>query len=178
MNFSSPSDADLRAACLGLNVLQMRSASAEETRRLGARLAKIITSSEPQAAEAGFGAHALSNVIALSGNLGSGKTTFVQGFCQALGVNDRITSPTFTLMHVYEGALHKLYHFDFYRLASTAEVAALGCEEYFDSDALSLIEWPELAWPLLPPRHLRIRLIMADFDHQPEARAIEIARHG
>jgi tRNA threonylcarbamoyladenosine biosynthesis protein TsaE len=176
MNLSSPSDADLRAVCLGANVLQMRSASAEETRRLGARLAKIITNPESRDPEMASGA--LSNVIALTGNLGSGKTTFVQGFCQALGVKDRITSPTFTLMHVYRGALHTLYHFDFYRLASTAEIAALGCEEYFDSEALSLIEWPELAEPLLPPRHLRIRFSMPDFDHEPEARLIEIARHG
>lgn len=158
-------DADLQAAFESKLALQLHSASPSETRALAARLAQLMS-----------GANAKGEIILLVGDLGSGKTTFVQGFCQALGVQEKITSPTFTLMHLYHGKTIALYHFDFYRLTSSAAVAGLGCEEYFDGDGISLIEWPELALPLLPPRALRLKFSMIDFVNQPEARVIEIAR--
>ncbi|NUO80003.1 tRNA (adenosine(37)-N6)-threonylcarbamoyltransferase complex ATPase subunit type 1 TsaE [candidate division KSB1 bacterium] len=158
-------DADLQAVLNGKTSLQVYSASPTETRALAARLAQLIT-----------GANAKGEIILLMGDLGSGKTTFVQGFCHAVGVAEKITSPTFTLMHVYHGTGLDIYHFDFYRLTSTAAIAGLGCEEYFEGDGISLIEWPELALPFLPGRALRLKFSMVDFVNQPEARVIEIGR--
>jgi tRNA threonylcarbamoyladenosine biosynthesis protein TsaE len=141
------SDADLQAAFEGKSSLQLLSASPAETRALAARLAQLMSSTNPKG-----------QVILLLGDLGSGKTTFVQGFCQALGVKEKITSPTFTLMHVYHGEAFDLYHFD------------------FEGEGISLIEWPELALPLLPSGALRLKFSMVDFVNQPEARVIELAR--
>jgi len=115
-------------------------------------------------------------VIALFGDLGSGKTTFAQGFCAAGGVTTPITSPTFTLMHVYRGQRWAIYHFDFYRLQNAAEARALGCEEYFDGDGVCLLEWPERALALLPPPHLQIHLRIPDFAASPHRREIKIQR--
>jgi len=115
-------------------------------------------------------------VIALFGDLGSGKTTFTQGFAKASGVASPITSPTFTIMHIYRGQQWPIYHFDFYRLHSVAEAQALGCEEYFDGDGVSLVEWPERALALLPPQHLQIHLRIPDFAASPFLREIKIQR--
>lgn len=115
-------------------------------------------------------------VIALFGDLGSGKTTFTQGFGKACGVAAPITSPTFTIMHIYRGRQWPLYHFDFYRLQSVAEAQALGCEEYFDGDGVTLVEWPERALALLPPQHLQIHLRIPDFAASPFLREIKIQR--
>jgi len=116
------------------------------------------------------------DVIALFGDLGSGKTTFVQGFGKACGVASLITSPTFIVMHIYRGRQWPIYHFDFYRLQSVAEAQALGCEEYFDGDGVSLVEWPERALALLPPQHLQIHLRIPDFAASPSLREIKIQR--
>ncbi len=158
-------DADLQAALAGKSSLQLLSASPTETRALAARVAQTMTR-----------ANGKGTVLLLVGDLGSGKTTFVQGFCAALGVREKITSPTFTLMHLYHGAACDIYHFDFYRLTSSQAIAGLGCEEYFEGDGISLIEWPELAAPLLPARAVRLKFSMIDFVQQPEARVIELER--
>ena len=84
-------------------------------------------------------------VFVLSGDLGAGKTTFSKGFAKGLGVEDIVTSPTFTILNEYSGKL-KLFHFDMYRLSSTDEAYALGFEEYFDAKNLPgviLVEWAE-----------------------------------
>ena len=115
-------------------------------------------------------------VMALFGDLGSGKTTFTQGFGKACGVAAPITSPTFTIMHIYHGRQWPIYHFDFYRLQSAAEAQALGCEEYFAGDGVTLVEWPERALALLPPQHLQIHLRILDFAASPSLREIKIQR--
>jgi len=115
-------------------------------------------------------------IIALFGDLGSGKTTFTQGFAKACGVTSPITSPTFTIMHIYRGQQWPIYHFDFYRLQSVAEAQALGCEEYFDGDGITLVEWPERALALLPPQHLQVHLCIPDFAASPSLREIKIHR--
>src|SRR5215475_2096886 len=100
---------------------------AEETRALGARLGRW--------ARAG-------DIVACRGALGAGKTTFVQGFAEGLGVGEDgyVRSPTFALVHAYHGHL-PLYHFDFYRLSSYDEVQDLGFGEYLDVGGVVIIEW-------------------------------------
>ncbi len=102
--------------------------SAEETKQIAARIASTLNGGE---------------TIALIGDLGTGKTTFAQGFCATLGVTSTVTSPTFAIMNVYEGRF-RVVHLDLYRLKSAREIAALGLEEYLGRpDTVALIEWPE-----------------------------------
>jgi len=142
--------------------------SVAETRALAGRLAQVVARRLDSAAR---------SEITLQGELGSGKTTFVQGFCAGLDITGKVTSPTFTLMHIYHSERVEVYHFDFYRLDSTAEVAALGIDDYLDAGGISLIEWPELAWSLLPFDPLLVKLSIPDLTGQPERRLIEIARN-
>ena len=101
--------------------------SPEETKKLGAALGRKLRGGE---------------VIALKGELGSGKTCFTQGLARGLGVRGRVRSPSFIIMAGYRGRL-RLYHFDFYRLESEAELAELGLEECRGSGAVLVIEWAE-----------------------------------
>ena len=91
-------------------------------------------------------------VFALYGKMGAGKTTFVKALCEELGVSDVITSPTFAIVNEYRsdenGEL--IYHFDFYRINKPSEAEDIGTEDYFYSDALCFIEWPEKIEDLLP----------------------------
>ncbi len=90
-------------------------------------------------------------VVAFYGGMGAGKTTFVKAICHELGVTDDIvTSPTFAIVNEYEGSDGPIYHFDFYRVKSLSEARDMGCDDYFYSGNLCLIEWPELVEPLLP----------------------------
>lgn len=108
------------------------------------------------------------DVLALSGELGSGKTTFVQGLAKALGVREQITSPTFVLMKIYRlpkpfNNITKLCHIDAYRLDSAYELAAIGAGEYIgDASTLTVIEWPERVSGLIPQNAIRIL-----FKHAP-----------
>ena len=85
-------------------------------------------------------------IILLHGDLGAGKTHFVKGFAKALGCEDLVTSPTFTIMNEYLGGKFPIYHFDMYRLQDCEEARMLGFDEYFDTNSLkgiSIVEWPE-----------------------------------
>lgn len=96
-------------------------------------------------------------VFALYGKMGVGKTTFTKAVCQALGVTDAVNSPTFAIVNEYETADGKpVYHFDFYRIKHLAEAQDMGCDDYFYSGYLCLIEWPELIEPLLPEDAVRV----------------------
>ena len=104
-------------------------------------------------------------VFAFYGKMGAGKTTFVKAICEELGVEDVITSPTFSIINEYSLTSHLLpltsssiYHFDFYRIKKLEEVYDMGYEEYFYSGALCLIEWPELIEEILPDDAVRVNI--------------------
>jgi tRNA threonylcarbamoyladenosine biosynthesis protein TsaE len=98
-------------------------------------------------------------VVALYGDLGSGKTHLAKGICAGLGLDpEHVTSPTFALINEYVGKKWTVYHFDTYRLKSLDEFLALGYEEYFEGDGVCLIEWPEVVESVLPDDVIRIRL--------------------
>lgn len=89
-------------------------------------------------------------VVAISGELGSGKTTLVQAICAGAGVREPVTSPTFALVHRYAGASFAIYHIDLYRLGTPAELTNIGWDEIVTAHALVLVEWPERAGRRLP----------------------------
>ncbi len=93
-----------------------------------------------------------SKVFAFYGKMGAGKTTFVKAVCEALGVEDVITSPTFAIVNEYQSATtgESIYHFDFYRIKKLEEVYDMGYEDYFYSGSRCFLEWPELIEELLP----------------------------
>jgi tRNA threonylcarbamoyladenosine biosynthesis protein TsaE len=98
-------------------------------------------------------------VVALVGNLGAGKTRFVRAICEALGIDrHEIASPTYVLVHEYEGRL-PVYHFDTYRLRQPAEFLALGADEYLNSEGVCLIEWADRVVELLPQDYLRVEIV-------------------
>lgn len=119
-------------------------------------------------------------VFAFYGKMGAGKTTFIKALCEELGVTDVITSPTFALVNEYtagdcsvETSIcpdDPIYHFDFYRIKKIEEVYDMGYEEYFYSDNLCLIEWPELIEDLLPDDAVIITITAND----DETRSIRI----
>ncbi len=135
--------------------LSVESRSAEETRILGAALGPVLLPGD---------------VISLSGDLGAGKTVFVQGLAAAIGVDHHVTSPTFTLVHEYDGR-YPILHLDVYRLDSFQEVIDLGFEELVDPAAILVVEWGEAVSPLLPRRCLEVEI-----RRSPDPDAIDV-RH-
>ena len=113
----------------------------EETQALAARLAAAL---------------APGDVVTVSGDRGAGKTTFVRGAAQALGVTDRVTSPTFTVGHRYDGRV-RVAHLDLYRFAGVSAAEWGDLEPYFD-DALVFVEWPEAAGDDLPAPRAQVRM--------------------
>lgn len=97
------------------------------------------------------------DVIGLQGTLGAGKTCFVKGFAQGLGIADSVISPTFVLLRRYEGRL-TLYHFDAYRLHGPDEMEGIGCAESFAAGGVSVVEWADHVAGCLPPEHFLLAL--------------------
>ncbi len=89
-------------------------------------------------------------IICLNGDLGTGKTVFTQGFAAGLGITEPVSSPTFTIVQVYEEGRLPLYHFDVYRIGDPEEMDEIGYEDYFYGEGVSLIEWSELIEELIP----------------------------
>jgi tRNA threonylcarbamoyladenosine biosynthesis protein TsaE len=109
----------------------------------------------------GHAAHA-PLLVALSGELGTGKTTLAQAICRGYGVTEPVTSPTYTLVHEYAGSRTPVFHLDLYRLQSPAALLEIGWYDIIGATALVLVEWPERAGELLPADHVPIAL-----DHAP-----------
>lgn len=108
----------------------------EETKQIGAKFARELSGGE---------------VVFLRGDLGSGKTTFVQGLARALGYEGPVRSPTFTLVNVYptdHPTIRRIVHVDLYRLEEVSELTPLALEEYLDAGTVMLVEWPDLLKPL------------------------------
>jgi len=97
-------------------------------------------------------------VFAFYGHMGAGKTTFIKAICEALGVDDVITSPTFAIVNEYTAQGSPIYHFDFYRIKKLEEVYDMGFEDYFYSGELCLIEWPELIEEVLPSDAVKVSI--------------------
>lgn len=113
----------------------------------------------PRAAAEFAGALGSRRIIAFEAPMGAGKTTFIAALCRHLGVTDDVNSPTFSLINEYRDDRDRpIYHFDFYRIESEAEALDLGLDEYFDSGALCLMEWPGRVAPLLPDDTLTVTI--------------------
>jgi len=98
-------------------------------------------------------------VFAFYGSMGAGKTTFIKAICEEMGVSDVVTSPTFAIVNEYTTDNgQRIFHFDFYRIKKLEEVYDMGYEDYFYSDALCFIEWPELLEELLPDNAVRVNI--------------------
>ena len=114
------------------------------------------------------------DLLLLVGELGAGKTTFAQGFALGLGIDEPVTSPTFTLARTYPGRL-PMNHVDVYRLDRMAEVGDLALAELIDSNGVTLIEWGDAILAALPPAYLEVRLELGD---EPDDRDIFVRAVG
>ena len=121
--------------------LRLETDSAAATEEVGARLASLL---------------APGDVVTVSGDLGTGKTTFVRGAAEAVGVRERVTSPTFTIGHRYEGHV-RVAHLDLYRFAGVSAAEWGDLEPYFDG-AVCFVEWPEAGEGVLPPPRFAVSL--------------------
>ena len=130
--------------------MKFETASPEETEGLAARVAAELQ---------------VGDVVAVAGELGSGKTTFVRGACRALGVEGVVTSPTYTIGHRYRGATANVSHLDLYRFQGVTAAEWGDLEPYFD-DAIVFVEWPEAGEGVLPPARIHVHLRHADEGHR------------
>lgn len=143
--------------------MRIRTRSVEETRAVAGELAAVL---EP------------GDVVVLSGDLGGGKTAFVQGACAALGVVEPVTSPTFAIVQEYDGRW-PIAHVDVYRLDTLQELHDLGFAELVDDDRITFVEWGDRVRAALPARHLDVAIGLPPGDEVVDSdRILTIAVHG
>lgn len=142
------------------DILELTTVSAEETRALGHALASLLQAGD---------------VVSLTGDLGAGKTTFVQGAAGGLGVSQAVLSPTFTLVRQYRGTALVVYHLDVYRLERLQDVVDLGFDELLDAGGVVFVEWGDAIEALLPPDHVQVELTLPDLG---EARRLSMTWRG
>ena len=141
--------------------VEVRTTSAEETREVGEAVASLL---RPR------------DAVVLTGELGAGKTTFAQGVARGLGIEEQVSSPTFTLIKEYSGILD-LAHVDVYRLDRVQDVVDLGLEELGGGDDVLLVEWGDTIEELLPDDRLRVELTTDEAPGE-DVRAISISATG
>ena len=130
--------------------MEYRTHSPEQTGQLGSRLAQKL--------QPGM-------VVAFTGDLGAGKTAFTQGIARGLGITDRVTSPTFTIVNEYEGGRLPLFHFDMYRLGSSDELFDIGWEDYLARGGVCVVEWSEIVDDALDAGCIRVDIRRGDGDN-------------
>jgi len=121
--------------------MKIITSSASETKKFASRFVKKLKKGD---------------ILCLIGDLGSGKTTFIQGLARGLGIKENVSSPTFVLLNQYRGKL-PLYHFDLYRLDNTDEIRNLGYEEFFYGGGIAVVEWAEKLKELMPKKYIEIK---------------------
>ena len=117
------------------------------------------------------------DVYTLVGDLGVGKTVFTQGLAEGLGIGESVSSPTFTIVQVYEEGRLPLYHFDVYRIGDVSEMDEIGYEDYIYGEGVCLIEWADLITEILPDRYTRI-CIEKDLEKGFDYRKITVTEEG
>ncbi|MGE6631554.1 tRNA (adenosine(37)-N6)-threonylcarbamoyltransferase complex ATPase subunit type 1 TsaE [Bacillus sp. NPDC077027] len=130
-------------------MLQWKTSSAEETKRIASKVAALAKPGD---------------VLTLEGDLGAGKTTFTKGFAQGLGITRIVNSPTFTIIKEYTDGRLPLYHMDVYRMEDAEE--DIGLEEYFEGQGVCLVEWAHLIEPQLPSAHLKIEILRTEREEE------------
>ena len=139
-------------------MIELRSHSPQDTRAIAAAVAELARPGD---------------LIVLAGQMGAGKSAFAQGFARALGIDEPVTSPTYTLVHTYQTGATTLHHADLYRLEHTAEVADLGLDELREDDAIVLVEWGDVV-DLGPQLQIELRVDDVPDDGQLDARDIAV----
>lgn len=140
---------------------EIQTRSAEETKRLAVALTPVLVPGD---------------MLVLAGDLGAGKTVFVQGLAAGLGIPEAVTSPTFVLAREYCGGRYALMHIDIFRLNRIQEIIDLGYDEFLDPSGIVAIEWGDVVEPLLPREHLHVELSYSGY--QSDVRVITFRPRG
>jgi len=138
--------------------INIKSNNPEDTLKIGKSLATLLNKGD---------------IVVLTGELGSGKTKFVEGFLQNYNLQDEISSPTFNIVNEYISNKNSIYHFDVYRLADSDEFYAIGGEEYFEK-GICLIEWGEMILDVLPQDYIHIKILKSSEDENLRAFEFEV----
>jgi len=138
-----------------------KSNSAKETENIAKAFAKTLKRGD---------------VICLNGDLGAGKTAFTAGLAKGLGIDEYISSPTFTILNCYSGDI-PLYHFDVYRIGDSSEMYDIGFSEYLSGDGVAVIEWAEIISDILPDSRYEVK-ITKNLDIHDDFREISIEKRG
>lgn len=138
---------------------QYYSASPQATRELAGRLARVLV---------------VGDVLLLRGTLGAGKTEFVKGLAEEMGVTERVTSPTFALLNVYQGTV-PVYHFDLYRLEHPEELFDIGFGEFLGGDGVAVVEWPDRFPAEMPTEYVGVEILEG---HNPTERILRMKTVG
>ncbi len=131
--------------------MQYLTKSATETEALGEQLAETLSAGD---------------IIAYTGDLGAGKTAFTRGLARGLGIEERVTSPTFTIVNEYEGGRLPLFHFDMYRLGSSDELYDIGWEDYLMRGGICAVEWSETVEDALDSDPIRVDIRRGETDNE------------
>lgn len=138
--------------------MEIISHSVDDTEKAGVRLAAVL----PRG-----------SVVAFAGDLGAGKTAFIRGLAQGLGIHDRVTSPTFTIVNEYEGGRLPLFHFDLYRLPDSDALFEIGWEDYLRRGGICAVEWSERIPDALEEDCIRVKIRRQDEDEAVRVITIE-----